>query len=124
MEHIQPQSLDCKTVERLARICGLFGSDHPGERATAAFQANKLLRDRGLSWHDVIIVPQQPTGAASASASDFRDQIRFALANLDLLSRWEHGFILGIFKRRLLSNRQLEVLEEIVARLRDAGGRP
>jgi hypothetical protein len=39
--------LNTDDVERLAKPCGMFGSDHVGERATAAQMANKLVRARG-----------------------------------------------------------------------------
>src|SRR5919107_2785919 len=42
---------------KLARICGMFGSAHDGERAAAAALADRLIRDAGLSWGDVIRMP-------------------------------------------------------------------
>jgi len=95
--------LDPRMAERLAKLCGLFGSDHDGERAAAARKADELVRAHGLTWRDVVCL---------AAPTSFRDQVRFCLANVDLLSRWEHGFLLGI--RRL---------NEIWNKARDAGGR-
>jgi cell division septum initiation protein DivIVA len=40
--------------ERLAKICGMFGSDHAGERASAAKQANDLLRRDDSNWLHVL----------------------------------------------------------------------
>lgn len=41
-------------IERLARICGLLGSSHDGERSAAAYQATQLLRRHGLSWRELV----------------------------------------------------------------------
>ena len=39
---------------KLNRILGMLGSEHDGERAAAAQAASKFLRDRNLSWWDLI----------------------------------------------------------------------
>jgi hypothetical protein len=52
--------LDPHSAERLAKICGLFGSAHDGERAAAAAKADALVRAAGLSWSDVIAAPPDP----------------------------------------------------------------
>jgi hypothetical protein len=39
---------------RRARLCGMLGSDFDGERANAAFMANRLVRSLGLTWEDVL----------------------------------------------------------------------
>ena len=41
-------------AERLAKLLGLLGSDHPGERAAAGLKAHELLKREGLRWCDVI----------------------------------------------------------------------
>ncbi len=35
---------------RLARVCGLFGSEHDGEALAAARQAEKIRKKLGLTW--------------------------------------------------------------------------
>ena len=45
---------DTITVERLARIAGMLGSEHEGERATAAQIASDMLKAMGLTWSEVI----------------------------------------------------------------------
>jgi len=37
-------------VNRLAKICGLLGSCHPGERAAAALKATAMLEEAGMTW--------------------------------------------------------------------------
>jgi len=45
---------DTTIVERLARIAGMLGSAHEGERATAAQMASAILKAMGLTWAEVI----------------------------------------------------------------------
>ena len=52
--------LDPQAAVRLAKLCGMLGSIHPGERANAALQAHKLVQSLGLTWRDVICVPNGP----------------------------------------------------------------
>jgi hypothetical protein len=39
---------------RLARVLGMLGSAHVGERASAALQAERLRSGAGLSWCDIV----------------------------------------------------------------------
>ena len=100
-------ALDPHAADKLAKLCGKFGSDHDGERATAAAKADQLIRSHGLRWSDVIALP--PSGNSN--------KIRFALGHIDLLSRWEHGFLLGIRGKQTLSEKQSTVLDQIIVKI-------
>jgi len=50
-------------IERLARIAGMLGSEHEGERATAARMASAMLKAMGLTWSEVI---RRGLGAATS----------------------------------------------------------
>ncbi len=41
-------------LEKLKRILGLLGSNHGGERASAALAAHKLLQSAGTSWDELL----------------------------------------------------------------------
>jgi hypothetical protein len=41
--------LDTRAADKLSRVCGMLGSDHPGERAAAALKAHKIIRDHSLT---------------------------------------------------------------------------
>ena len=43
-----------RTISRLVRILGLLGSDQPGERASAALAAHRLVTTHGASWADLL----------------------------------------------------------------------
>ena len=53
---------------KLARVLGLLGSEHAGERASAALAANRLLKRLGLSWQDLLA----PKGEAARDPSHLR----------------------------------------------------
>jgi hypothetical protein len=100
--------LDAVLAGRLAKICGMFGSDHAGERAAAAAHADKLIRDNGLSWETIL------KSRSSSHATTTEEQIEFCLANINKLRQWERGFIYGInSQRRKLSDKQLAVVRKI-----------
>ena len=105
-------ALDPSTADRLAKLCGLFGSDHDGERATAAAMAHKLLRQRGLSWQQIIIPP------SPMAPLTIEQMIDAALSRPDLLDAWEHGFIRGIRGRQFLTQKQLNKLRDIAEKVR------
>jgi hypothetical protein len=49
-----------KDLVRLNRILGLLGSDHPGERASAALAATNFLKRHDMTWGDVLGGAAQP----------------------------------------------------------------
>jgi len=54
-------------IDRLAKICGMLGSVHPGERAAAALKATVLLKEAGLTWEAFVHARQE---RASQNAPD------------------------------------------------------
>jgi hypothetical protein len=98
-----------RTADRLAKLCGMFGSDHDGERAAAAQMADRLVKQHGLRWSDVISVPS----TSSSSTTCASEKIAFALRNLGALSMWERGFIYSVKDKQKLSPKQLAVLDQI-----------
>ena len=73
--------LDPRAADKLVRICGMFGSNHDGERASAAAMADKLIRSQGLTWPEVI-------SSSWTNSSSTAGKIAFALAHLAALSMW------------------------------------
>jgi hypothetical protein len=63
MEGTKKPPLNAADLARLRKFCGLFSSEHAGERANAAAMADRFLRDRQLRWPDVIQVPTLPPPA-------------------------------------------------------------
>ena len=111
--------------ERLARICGLFGSDHAGERAGAAAAADKLVRQAGLRWPDIILSVLSTADRAPSPDSrtaDADDCLDFLAGRMADLTAWEQGFVLSLKTRTgwVLSDKQLACLIAIAERVRRA----
>src|SRR4051812_30721079 len=103
--------------ERLVKLCGLFGSDHAGERANAAAAADRLVQQAGGRWPDVILPALPPPNGHGRIA----DQIDFVLDFPDALNEWEHRFTLSLARqRRPLSEKQRAILYELVEKCRSA----
>jgi hypothetical protein len=101
-------TLTPRDAERLARICGMFGSNHDGERASAAAMADCMVRRLGLTWHQVINADPSPT---------VEGLVDFCLAQGHRLTAWEYGFLRGIRGKQFLTEKQLAKLHSIVAKL-------
>jgi hypothetical protein len=103
--------------QRLARILGMLGSNNTNEVLVAAAQAERLRRDARLTWQDVLSPPLQ----APQTVVQVDDAIDVVFGRVDLLSEWERKFVGSISRARYpLSDKQLEVLERIVEKVRRA----
>jgi hypothetical protein len=89
--------LEPATADRLAKILGLLGSDHDGERAAAAAKADQLIRGLGLTWRDIVappIAPQTPRIRAWRSGeTDWQRMARFCHARQGQLSLRDRDFV-------------------------------
>jgi hypothetical protein len=118
--------------ERLIKFCGLLGSDSDGERANAARMADKLLRDAGLTWRDVISVaaaaqpepPPQPkprprpaSAYQPAGPSHVGAATMILIRRRDWLTAWEAEFLESLQARRSLTEKQVAVLARIMAKI-------
>jgi hypothetical protein len=108
---INSKALDVKARERLARLCGLFGSERDGERASAAAKADKLVRDLGLTWEEVI-------GAQPLPPSMTSQLIAEELAFRHELSKLEVDFLKSAAGFSSLSEKQRQWLDKIVEKVR------
>lgn len=73
--------------QRLAYICGMFGSAHDGERANAARIADDLVKRAGLTWPDIIT----PAPVVRADPLGWQVMVKEILA-AGRHTRWEQGF--------------------------------
>ncbi len=109
-------TLSTADADRLAKLLGMLGSEHDGERASAGLLAHKLIRERGLTWPEIICPRQdwhEPT--------DPRDLAEQCGRYPATLTPWERKFLAEIATGpRPPSVRQLWVLREIAARVRAA----
>src|SRR4051812_42248162 len=114
-----PGGLDPSLATKLAKICGLLGSDQDGERSAAAWHATRLLRTHGMTWADVF--KPAPATQTQHSRAPHASQAEWALRFQDRLSEWERTFLAGICRRQSLSARQAAALGGILQKLRQGG---
>jgi len=106
--------------ERLVKLCGMFGSDHPGERANAAAAADKLIRSAGMRWPDVIR-PPLPAPPRLRPVNTAAEAIRFVLQHADALTDWERDFAQSIARQQSpLTPKQRAVLDRLIAKAQRA----
>jgi hypothetical protein len=119
---------------RFIGILGRLGSDHDGERASAAAMATRELRAAGLTWADVLQLPEAPAAGAGQKTDNvsypFRrpDPARSMLADLadiaHTLTPARREFIEGCLGQTSpLSDRQRQVLADIWTRHFKEGAR-
>jgi hypothetical protein len=111
--------------DKLAKLLGMLGSDHPGERDNAAVAADRLVRQRGLTWPDVLqpqIVeswtqPPQPPPPPPDEPVGWRQIARQCLLYPQSMNDWERHFLIDLSRRRSLSPKQMACLQRIADRV-------
>jgi hypothetical protein len=118
-DHIRP---------RLIRLLGMLGSSHNGEVANAGRMADRLVRDAGLTWQDVIASgPTQTLPPRDSLADALRDWplrwravLQLCQASHVRLPDKDRRFLASIADyRQQPSQRQLEWLRNIADRVRE-----
>jgi hypothetical protein len=84
-------------VDRLVKLLGMLRGHHVGERANAALMADRLVRKRGLTWHDVIVMPHQEK---PRHLDDAQKMAAFCRAHYQKLNAKEMGFIRSMLSWR------------------------
>lgn len=105
--------LEAHDRTRLANILGMLGSEHSGERAAAGLMASRLLRDRRLTWHDVVGAPPAPPGTS------WRALVAACQCEPDKLTAWEAEFLasLTVSTWSTLTDKQSAALQKIADRV-------
>jgi hypothetical protein len=118
-------SPSAEVLTRLIKLCGMLGSDHDGERASAGLKASKLLMENHLTWHDVI---SSPNSYQSAEQGAKQQAPHIAICKLakDLLddkiiNDWEHNFLISISGNLTVSDKQQVVVDRIRRKAEVAG---
>lgn len=93
-------------IDRLRKLCGMLGSEHVGERASAALKATELLRAHKLTWADAVMpptpawpgntatpTPRKGRPETTAAPDDWLDVVFRAMDACDSMSDWEYNFM-------------------------------
>jgi hypothetical protein len=114
MNALQPS--DC---EHLAKLLGMLGSAHLGERDNAARAAHRLVQQHRITWFDVVVMRQPDTDPAiDPIGADWRRTAAACSRYQHLLNRWEAEFLVALPRFPRLSFKQRAILLKIVVRLR------
>jgi hypothetical protein len=100
----------------------MLGSVHAGERAAAAQKANQFLKDRNLTWKDIL--QQKPAGPqqrritphwTEVPKTDVEWMEAFQTECWDILSDWEREFVQSVLDRNHwpLSPKQRDVVHRM-----------
>jgi hypothetical protein len=97
------------------------GSDHDGEVLAAARHAERLRKESGLTWYD--IVRDRPIHDPTPPPNlDFKTAA-ICLSFPKLLTAWERGFLQSIIDKDYpLTEKQRNVLRRIVQKVKAAQG--
>jgi hypothetical protein len=107
-----------ETRERLTKLCGMFGSDHDGERAAAALKADQLVRQNGLTWHDIIMLPPRYESPRHEDLDDVQKMAMFCRAHQEKFNAKEREFIRAMLSwRGEPSEKQLKWLVDLFVRV-------
>lgn len=111
---------------RLAGVLARLSSDHAGEREAAALLATRLVRDRNVSWLDVL--EPEPLGHRPAAAdprhnADLGSDLALCQRHIGRLTVWEHEFVWSVARMRRQSPGQSRKLAEIADALRRSGAK-
>ena len=111
----------------------MLGSDFDGERANAAFMANKLVKEAGLTWEQVIAGNldgqrqqsngQGPKDGPFKAPPTVAEKVQFIFASKMHLTAWEVQFLNDIVNYSKLSIRQEEVFDRILQKAKERWGR-
>jgi hypothetical protein len=115
-------SLDASSAQRLVRLLGMLGSAHDGEVANAGRMADRLIREHGLTWSQIIAPTPSatltPLSREPATALEWRQLAAWIKRNFaDRLNAREHQFVTHMATWRAMpSAKQQEWLNAIAER--------
>jgi hypothetical protein len=113
-------NLSTRDRETVAKLLALAGStEHEGETVSAVKKADELIKSRGASWQDVLLVrpiraePQPSSWRRTADPEHVRIATDLLHRGRGIINDWERNFLLSILAYRELKPRQLETLSLI-----------
>ena len=111
--------IPAKTAARLAKVCGMFGSSHDGERASAALQAERIVRqDLGMTWEELFNAIDSEPAREWVEPDNMFEAVGVALAWSDALTEWEVNFLRDVYGRRRLTQKQINCINKILSKAR------
>jgi hypothetical protein len=110
-----------EVLTRLIKLCGMLGSEHDGERASAALKASKLLMENHLTWCDVIGTPSADHVAKAPCSHRSVCKLAKELHNDKIINDWELEFLISISGNLTVSDKQQVIVDRIQRKAEVAG---
>lgn len=107
-------ALPATSRAKLAKLLGMLGSNHPGERDAAGLAAHRLVTQAGLTWHQIVTPP--PIEKRLPELGTWRVTCAEILKRPGSLRPWEVGFVRALPGFKRLSTKQRYILKEIADR--------
>ena len=115
--------------EKLIAIIGMLGSDHAGERASAGLKADRIVREAGLTWRELLTPsPVEPPGSGALyrwhEPEGVEEQLDVADRFTAFLNDWECEFLVGMRDRATYTPKQEAKLQRLIDYIRGIAHRP
>jgi hypothetical protein len=81
-------------------VLGRLGSSFDPEVLVAARTAERIRRQAGLNWREILDEPALPIPAPAAEHDVAADPVGFCLGHVELLNDWERGFLASLRRPR------------------------
>ncbi len=111
---------------RLAGVLARLSSNHAGERDAAALLASRIVRDRDVTWLDVLradLPARTPDAAGPRHNAAPGSDLALCLRHLSQLNGWEQQFVRSLAKVMRRTPGQARKLAEIADALRKNGAK-
>lgn len=108
-------------VPRLDALIRRLATDHDGERLATVAAIERVLRSHALGWHDLADLLGDGLAHRELLTGD-TGRIFYCLAHAPLLTDWERDFCRSLLGFRRLSEKQVGVLNRLVAKVQEGAG--
>ncbi len=119
-------ALNSDDRRRLAGVLARLSSNHAGERDAAALLASRIVRDRDVTWLDVLradLPARAPDTADPRHNAASSTDLALCLRHIGQLSGWEQQFVRSVATMARRSPGQARKLVEIADALRKNGAK-
>jgi hypothetical protein len=102
-------------LARLAKVLGLLGSSHAGERSSAALKAEEIRKSLGTTWGELLF--ERPKHHYSVWVDTLDGKLGLVMGSPECLNDWEKKFVASINGKRRLTLKQRDSLDRIVTKV-------
>jgi len=109
--------------DRLTKLLGMLGSDHPGEGRRRSPTGGTPPRRGGLTWGEILLPRLPALQRQHHHVETAAEAIDFLLDNEQELTAWEQDFARSLKRQRSPISPKIAVLDQLFERVRRAAAR-